>query len=195
MYYNKELFVNEEIKTKYKKLLKLQTVLALSIVLSIAAIWLACFVALLIMYDDFMYGYLFAAFGTLLLVAVFAALIPCAVAMNKLRAEQTEAMNGQPIYDKYVVLLQAGRKFAKSNNCYALAVVAVCLIVAWVLAIVFPYELYIVALPFVVAGITANLRTIFENRKVKEIKSMENEIAAELSKNVENENGDAVSEE
>ncbi len=38
MYYNTELFVNEEIKTYYKRLNKLQTILILSTVLSVALI-------------------------------------------------------------------------------------------------------------------------------------------------------------
>lgn len=52
MYYNTELFVNEEIKTYYKRLNKLQTILILSTVLSVALIAIVVIIVFGVKYPD-----------------------------------------------------------------------------------------------------------------------------------------------
>lgn len=72
MYYNKELFINEEIKVDYNHLNKKQTVLLLSILLSIALVALAVIITLGIKFSEtFMTGYAMAILGTVMFAVMF----------------------------------------------------------------------------------------------------------------------------
>lgn len=180
MYFNKELFVNEEIKAKYKRLYKLQTALAIAVPVVMVAVDIACVTALWVKYGDaFMVGVAMAVLFTSLFIALYAVLFPISAALNKLRLKQTEELKGQPVYEKYVALLQAGRELNKVNNIIAVLATALALVIIWVLAIIFPYELY-VYIPCLFIALVCNLIIVIKNGKFKKIKSMEQEIAWQL---------------
>ena len=91
MYYNTELFVNEEIKTYYKRLNKLQTILILSTVLSVALIAIVVIIVFGVKYPDtFMTGYAMAVFVTVEFVLTASIAFPFQSKLNILRCKQTE---------------------------------------------------------------------------------------------------------
>lgn len=180
MYFNKELYINEEIRAKEKRLNKLQTALAISITISFIAIYIACVVPLRIKYaEKFMAGYAIAILYTSVFVVIEAVVFPISAALRKLKVKQTEELKGKPIYNKYVALLYAGRELYKVNNCIAICATAVGLVVTWILAIIFPYEIY-VFVPCMLIVNVCNLIILIRNGKIKQIKYMEEEIAQGL---------------
>ena len=93
MYYNKELFINEEIKVDYNHLNKKQTVLLLSILLSIALVALAVIITLGIKFSEtFMTGYAMAILGTVMFAVMFSLVLPFRMKIDILRNKQTEEL-------------------------------------------------------------------------------------------------------
>ena len=129
MYYNKELFINEEIKVDYNHLNKKQTVLLLSILLSIALVALAVIITLGIKFSEtFMTGYAMAILGTVMFAVMFSLVLPFRMKIDILRNKQTEELKGQPVYEKYVELLNSGRELNKITDCITFGAVAISII-------------------------------------------------------------------
>ncbi len=190
MYYTKELFVNEEIRAKYNRLIKLQTALAIASPVIIVAVYLAVTIPLWVKYGEaFMVGYSMAILFTSLFVALYTVLFPILRALNKLRLEQTESMKGHPVYGKYIALLQAAWELNKVNNIVSIVAAVLGLAATWTLAILFPYELY-VYIPCLFTILVSSSIILIGNGKVKKIKSMEEEIALQLRQ--ENNNADGT---
>lgn len=180
MYFNKELYVSKEIRDKVKKLEKLQLALILSTTISLIAVGIVCLVLLWTKYEqDFMKGYAIAVFGTVIFCALLGVLIPLNVCFDRLRMAQTEEFKGQPLYDKYQSLLNTGRKIYKVNNYITYLTVGLSLIVAWVLAIIFPYDYY-ATLSVALILIISNIVLLARNGKLNQIRIREDEIAREL---------------
>ncbi len=179
MYYNTELFVNEEIKTYYKRLNKLQTILILSTVLSVALIAIVVIIVFGVKYPDtFMTGYAMAVFVTVEFVLTASIAFPFQSKLNILRCKQTEELKGQPLYGKYAYLLNLGQKIIKTTNYISIATVAVGIIAVWVFAIFLPYgfyNVYAAILPIAVCNLI-----LICLKKIKEIKNTETEILREL---------------
>lgn len=179
MYYNTELFVNEEIKTYYKRLNKLQTILILSTVLSVALIAIVVIIVFGVKYPDtFMTGYAMAVFVTVEFVLTASIAFPFQLKLNILRCKQTEELKGHPLYGKYAYLLNLGQKIIKTTNYISIATVAVGIIAVWVFAIFFPYgfyNVYAAILPIAVCNLI-----LICLKKIKEIKNTETEILREL---------------
>ncbi len=191
MYYNKELFINEEIKVDYNHLNKKQTVLLLSILLSIALVALAVIITLGIKFSEtFMTGYAMAILGTVMFAVMFSLVLPFRMKIDILRNKQTEELKGQPVYEKYVELLNSGRELNKITDCITFGAVAISIIAVWVLAIIFPYDFWC-AYAFVLPILIGNLILLTRRNKIEQIKKSETEILQELHKENENQNGEA----
>lgn len=186
MYYNKELFVNEEIKAKYKQKEKLLTVLLLSLQIPIIVITLAIIITLVIKFPKtFMIGYAMAVFASILFAVIYAISFPFQKKFDLLRSMQVEVLSGQPIYEKYIELLNLGRKLNKVSNFISIGTTIISIIAVWVLAIFFPYcffNVYACTLP----TIASNILLLTRSKRIKQIKSTEEEILRELHKNDEN---------
>lgn len=185
MYFNKELYVNKEIKAQVKRLEKLQAIWTLVSVFAVIVIFIVIFATLSIKYEDnFIVGYAMAIFGTFVFAILICVLIPTMIRCERLKDKQTEELKGQPVYDKYVSLLQFGRRHYKINGYIAYGGVGLSLITTWILAILFPYEFY-AGYAFIFPVCICNLVNAIRNRKVRQIKCMEEEIAQELRQETE----------
>ncbi len=188
MYYNKELFVNEEIKANYDKLNKRLTALLISLILSIVFVSLAVIITLGIKFSEtFMTGYAMAILGTLIFAVMFSLVLPCRMKIDILRNKQAEELKGQPVYEKYAELLKSGRKLNKITDGITFSAVAIAIIAVWVLAAIFPYDFWC-AYAFVFPILICNLILLTRRSKIEQIKELETEILRELHK--ENENHD-----
>lgn len=180
MYYDIDLLVNEEIKASYKRINKLLTILIISAVIAIGAIAIAVIIILGKKYSDiFKVGYAMAVFATV----EFAMVIPIAFTwqarFDKLRRKQAEEFSGQPLYAKYVALLDMGRKQTRTNGYIAGAGVLASLIACWTLAIIFPYDFYNIY-TFYLPILVCDLILLLRRKNAQKIKSYEEEILREL---------------
>lgn len=187
MYFIKELFVNGEIKTIYNRLNKLQTIGLFSFILSVTVAAVAVIITLAVKFPKtfmFMTGYAVAIYTNVLFVIMVLIGVPSQRNLDLLRNKQTEELKGQPIYEKYTELLQAGRKLSKITNCIAISAVAISIIGVWVLTVTFPYSLYnIYTLCFPI--LVCSLILLICRDKIQKIKALEAEILQELHKKSE----------
>ncbi len=186
MYYNKDLFVNEEIKANYNRLNKLQTILSLFVLLSAMAVAMAVIITLVAKFSEiFMTGYAMAIFATVTFALMFSLSLPCKMKIDLLRNKQAEELKGQPIYEKYSELLKSGQKLNKITDCITFGAVAISIIAVWVLAVIFPYDFWC-TYAFVFPILIGNLILLTRRNKIEQIKKLEMEILRELH----NENSD-----
>ena len=180
MYYNIDLLVNEEIKASYKRTNKLLTILIISLVIAIGAIAIAVIIVLDNKYPDvFKVGYAMAVFATVESAIVIPIAYTWQARLDKLRRKQAEEFSGQPLYAKYVALLDMGKKQTRTNGYIAGAGVLASLIACWTLAIIFPqtfYNIYTFYFPILVCEPIILLR----RQNTQKIKSYEEELLREL---------------
>lgn len=192
MFYNKELFINDEIKSEYKRYEKLLNVLVISIVVSFVVVWIAVLVTLGIKFrGEFKDGYAMAIFASVIFVVLFVLVLPFQKKFDVLRNKQTEDLKGQPIYEKYVELLNSGSKLNKITNYITLGATIISLILVWVLAVIYPHSFY-VFFAFLIPLIVCDLILITRSKKISQIKLSENKILCQLYSNSEVNGGSVV---
>ena len=141
MYYNKNLFVNEKLRTQVKKLLTVQFVTLLCIIAVALAVFIgATLFIVLLAGKNFPVGYAIPALGATLFGALFAVNLPIANRLNKLRATQTEEMKNTVYGEKYSELLKTGKECERLGYYIIAPAVAVSLIASFIIAVFFPYD-------------------------------------------------------
>lgn len=185
MYYNKELFLNSQIKAAFKRAEKTFIALLLSVVVSVAVASLTTIIVLYIRNPDtFMIGYAMAIFATVIQVLALSIVFPFQRKFNELRKAQAEDAKGA-IGEKYAALYRLGYDEIKRQTVFACVELAVSLVAAWVIAAIFPSELYNI-LAFIIPYIVLGNITLFVERKPRQkIIALENEIANEISASTE----------
>lgn len=196
MYYNKNLFVNEQFYTQAKRLEKKQLICVICI--AVAAVVLTIAVALplmLVIGTSFPIGYVTPALAAVLFSALFAVIIPISKRLNKLCLTQTEQLKSTVYGEKYAALLQEGKKCEKVSYCLVTPSVVLSVIVSLVLAIIFPYEFYYSYLGFLgTAFVFCLISFIVSNRNRKQIKNMENDLVDFFAKQYELANAEAAAQ-
>lgn len=183
MYYDKKLFLDQQVKKEYAQTKKLQTAWFLVCVFLCIAILVAfAFLPYLTDTGNLMIGYIAAIVISVLHVLILAATFPFQRKLDSLRKIQTEELKDRPIYGKYAELLNSGRKMIKTDNLILLLTSAVTVAAVWALAVVFPCEFYNISVGTLIP-ILANLVRAVRRERAEQIKSLEKEILRELTKN------------
>lgn len=167
----KEILVNDEIRAAIPKLKKLQLWTAAAVGIVLIALFAAVTVPLWQKYGEkFLLPYAFATFVTCAVPIAFAAIVPFEIKMRRLLKRQAEELAGDPISEKYLAVLKLGNE--RCEGAILAAGVAIGLTLTWVLAIVFPHEIY-ATLGFVVPVVVlcAVLLTVsyFKQEKIRAI--------------------------
>ena len=152
----------------------------ISLVIAIGAIAIAVIIVLDNKYPDvFKVGYAMAVFATVESAIVIPIAYTWQARLDKLRRKQAEEISGQPLYEKFVTLLDMGRKQIRTNGYIAGAGVLASLIACWTLAIIFPqtfYNIYTFYFPILVCEPIILLR----RQNTQKIKSYEEALLREL---------------
>ena len=191
MYYNKNLFVNEQLKTQFKKLLKKQLIVLFSIIAAALVLYIGTILQLVMLVGkNFPIGYAIPALGATLFVALFAANLPIANRLNKLRAAQTEEMKDTVYGEKYAALLQAGKNCEKLSYYLIIPSVVLSLIISLIVSIFFPYEYYYSYFGLLLSSFFLVCIVFFIplSRKRKAVKNAEIDLADLFAKQYEIEN-------
>lgn len=193
MYYNKNLFINERIRTQVKRLEKRQLIFIISVAVGTVALFVGALILLVAVGNEyFPVGCLIPAVGATTLAIMFTGLGITTKRIDNLRSAQTEQLKDTVYGEKYAALLQTGRKCGKLGYIIVIPAAALSLIVSLVLAIIFPDKIYFAYLGFIVPLFSVcviDLIALSRNRK--EIKKLENDLIDLFAKQYEIESAKA----